>query len=1173
MNKQVQQPFFDPVDSQKPAHEREKEIRTFWKEENIFKKSLAQRKDCEKYSFFDGPPFATGTPHYGHLVASAIKDVIPRYWTMRGKYVERRWGWDCHGLPIENIVEKELGSKSKKDIEQLGIETFNARCRENVFGYVSQWEEVIESFGRWADMDDPYRTMDPEYMESVWWVFGELWKKGYVYEGYRSMHICPRCETTLSQSEVAEGYMDIKDLSATVRFELEEEPETFVLTWTTTPWTLLGNVALAVGKDIPYCRVHIQTCGNQSFIVAKDRLSEVFSDTEYTVVEEFLGEKLLGKSYHPVFSFVRENFEWEQKENGWKLYHGDFVTTDEGTGVVHIAPAFGEDDMQLGRNHKLPFIQHVGKDGHILEGYGEFSGHDLKLRAKDNPKEVREIDIIVLKALQKSGAYFSHKKYEHSYPHCWRCDTALLNYATSSWFVRVEAMKEQCLLSAQDIRWVPEHIKEGRFGNWLSGSRDWSVSRQRFWASVMPIWKCLSCEKTKVVSSVMDIASELGGVNRLYLTRHGQALSNVEMFLDSSGDSRNKLTERGKEQALLAGEELALKPIDVIIASPLLRAKQTAEIIADMYQKATGKRVSVLEDTRLRETNFGVFEGKSVQSLRSLYRDVTQQGINNDNLETFEDLLDRARSFVKTINEQYSGKTIVVVGHQDSLLALDTVLGEKETLPNHRLWHGQNAEIRSVFSKKVDLHRPYIDDVILECECKGKMKRIEDVLDTWFDSGSMPYAQLHYPFENEKKFQQTFPADFIAEGVDQTRAWFYYLHVLAMGITQNRAFSNVIVNGIVLAEDGKKMSKKLKNYPDPQVIIQKYGADTLRMYLLGSPVVIAENLNFSEKDMSEIARGMFRMLRNTYAFFVMYANVDGFQSEGLKNNGKKMPNVLDRWLLSKFWVLVEKVNDAMESYELARATRYFAPFVDDLSNWYIRRSRKRFWKSENDEDKKDAYETLYFVLVEFSKLLAPFAPFIAEEMYRNLTKKESVHLEEYPQAKEGSVDEDCIRDMELIRGYISKGLQKRAQFGIEVRRPLLSVTFPIRITSKQYKKIICEELNVKKVLHYKEKRQDFEVELDTNITLELKREGLARNIIRGIQEMRNQAGYDVENRIQLGYVGAEEIFQEFGENMIMRETLAEKLIQGRLKNADCERVFPVNGGEVLVTIKRIVKKK
>ncbi|QQS61609.1 MAG: class I tRNA ligase family protein [Candidatus Moraniibacteriota bacterium] len=1162
-----QKPLFSLVDSRKSVLSREKEVQKYWKENNIFKKTIAHRRENERYSFFDGPPFATGTPHYGHLVASVIKDTIPRYWTMRGKYVERRWGWDCHGLPIENIVEKELGSKSKKDIEQLGIEAFNARCRDNVFKYVSEWEKIIDLFGRWADMDDPYRTMDPEYMESVWWVFGELWKKGYIYEGYRSMHICPRCETTLSQSEVAEGYLDIKDLSVTVKFELEDEPQTYILAWTTTPWTILGNVALAVGKDIEYCRVQIKAFDGETFIIAKNRLSQVLGGFEYEMKEEFFGEKLLGKSYRPIFPF--SNTELKNKENGWKIYHADFVTTDEGAGVVHIAPAFGEDDMNIGKTNNLPFVQHVGKDGIILDGFGEFSGQDIKLRAKGNPKDVREIDIFFLKALQKSGGYFSHAKYEHSYPHCWRCDTALLNYATGSWFVAVEKIKEKCLTNAQDIHWVPEHIKEGRFGNWLSGARDWSISRQRFWASVMPIWKCEDCSKTRVISSVMEIASELGGVNRLYLVRHAQALSNVELFLDSQGDPKNTLTQNGIQQVEEAGKELSTKFVDIIITSPLTRARQTAEIIATIGEKEVS---DIIEDDRLRETSFGVFEGKKVQDIRKKYPNVSSQKENTDQVETFEDILKRARLLIKDINAKYSGKTIVLVGHQDSLLAIEAILSNKEDLSEQKLWHAQNAQIRSIFSKKVDIHRPYIDEVTLPCECGGKMNRIPDVLDTWFDSGSMPYAQLHYPFENEKKFQETFPADFIAEGVDQTRAWFYYLHVLASGIEEKRAFSHVIVNGIVLAQDGKKMSKKLKNYPDPSGIIEKYGADTLRMYLLGSPVVMAENLNFSEKDIAEIFRGMFRMLQNTYAFFTMYANVDGFlpQDISITPVTKKKKHVLDRWLLSKFWVLTKKVNEAMELYELARATRYFAPFVDDLSNWYIRRSRKRFWKSENDADKKEAYETLYYVLVEFSKLLAPFAPFISEEIYRNLTKKESVHLEDYPQTKDENIDEEVLQNMDLAREYISKGLQKRAEAGIEVRRPLASVTLPVIISSSQYKKIIKEELNVKKVI-CKEDEKCFDVELDTNITPELKLEGLARTIIRVIQEMRNQAKYDVENRIHLGYVGAEEVFSLFGASLIAKETLAKEVISGRIENADAEKEITVNDWTVILTIKKVEK--
>jgi len=770
----------------------EEEILKFWEENKTFEKSLENRKDAKHYVFYDGPPFATGTPHYGHIVGSVMKDVVPRYWTMKGRLVERKWGWDCHGLPIENIAEKELGIKQKKEIVEMGVEKFNEFCRSKVLSYVSEWEKVIGRLGRWADMKNSYKTMDLPYMESVWYVFKELWDKGLIYEGYRSMHVCTRCETTLSQQEVSEGYKDIKDLSAIAKFELVDEPGTFILAWTTTPWTLLGNVALAVGAEIDYVKVKTE---DGIFIVAKNLLEEVLKEKPFEILGELKGADLVGKKYKPLFDYyVGKGV--QNEENGWQIYAGDFVTTEEGTGVVHIAPAFGEDDFQLSQKYNLPFVQHVGIDGIIKQEAGEFAGIDLRPRAKNKPEEIREADLVVVKKL--GDKIFRSEKYTHSYPHCWRCDTALINYATSSWFVAVTKVKDRALELAKDINWTPKNIKEGRFGKWLEGARDWSISRQRFWASVMPIWKCEKCSEMEVFGSIAS------------------------------------LEERS---------------------------------------------------------------------------------------------------------------------------------GEKVT----------------------DLHKHVVDKIKFKCnKCDGEMSRVPDVLDTWFDSGSMPYAQMHYPFENKEKFEANFPAEFIAEGQDQTRAWFYYLHVLGTALKEKPAFKNVIVNGIVVGTDGKKLAKRLKNYPDPMAMFDKYGADAMRVYLMSSPVVAAENLEFKESDAADLMRGMFRMLWNSYSFFVLYADIDKW-TPNTTNQKLQTTNLLDKWIVSELQVVIREYNKHMEAYELNNAVRLFPKFIDNLSNWYIRRSRKRFWKSEDDGDKEEAYQTLHYVLVELSKVMAPFAPFMSEEIFKNLT--------------------------------------------------------------------------------------------------------------------------------------------------------------------------------------------
>lgn len=1005
--------MFKKVETQVSFPKMEEATLKYWETENIFEKSVSKRAGKPRYSFNDGPPFATGTPHYGHIVASVIKDAVPRYWTMRGFQVERKWGWDCHGLPIENIAEKALGIKHKKDIEALGVAKFNDFCRSTVMEYAAEWEKVMPRIGRWADMQHAYKTMDKEYMESVWWVFKTLWDKGLIYESYRSMHICPRCETTLSQQEVSDNYIEVKDLSVVAKFELVDEPGTYVLAWTTTPWTLPGNVALAVGRDIEYVKVKFENheeheeyssdysvhkkkiIKNGTYIFAKKRyleFNELFDPTGFT---EFLngtiqiegisnvegvirGKDLVEKRYKPLFESYSKDTTLENHANGWKIYAADFVTTEEGTGVVHIAPAFGEDDMELGKKESLPFIQHVRMDGTIKEEVKEFAGTDISPRAKGKVSEIREVDLSIVKYLTGKGLVFSSDKYLHSYPHCWRCDTPLLNYATSSWFVAVTKIKEKSLDLAKQIRWSPEHMKEGRFGKWLSGARDWSISRQRYWASVMPIWKC-TCGELRVFGSVAEL------------------------------------------------------------------------------ERASGKKVD-------------------------------------------------------------------------------------------------------------DLHKHIVDEIGVPCEkCGEVMRRVPDVLDTWFDSGSMPYAQEHFPFENEEHFKSGFPADFIAEGVDQTRAWFYYQHILGTAVRESLAFKNVIVNGIVLAEDGKKMSKRLKNYPDPLEVVERHGADALRLYLLSSPIVAGENLNFSERDLSEMSRNVFRMLWNSYSFFMMYAAIDEWTP---KEHADSLMNPLDRWMLSELQVLIRNVDQAMEAYELSRATRLFAPFIDQLSNWYIRRSRERFWKNESDDDKEQAYQTLYDVLVTLSKLMAPFTPFLAEELYRNLTGEVSVHLADWPVADETLVEETLNEDMQLARFIVTVGLQTRAENKIKVRQPLQSVT--ARPIAQELQEIIKEELNVKEYIESddEETYRGFSNILDLTLTPALRLEGEMNEINRAIQEGRKKAGFNVEDRIVLGYQGKGKVLEKF-QDEIARKVLATSIVAGELSDAEYSETVSIENESFIFQLKRV----
>jgi len=888
---------------------REEEILDFWNENKIFEKSVekpAGNKNPKEFTFYDGPPFATGLPHYGHLLQSFVKDAVPRYKTMRGYRVKRQWGWDCHGLPIENLIEKELNLSGRDDIIQYGVKKFNDACRAKIFEYADEWGKIVPRIGRWADMENAYKTMDTSYMESEWWAFKQLFDKGFIYESHRTMHICPRCETTLSQSEVSEGYKDIKDLSVTAKFELASESNTYILAWTTTPWTLPGNVALAVGKDIEYVKVQYE---NANYIVAKKLVEKVFENKEYEIIEEFTGSNLVGKKYKPLFNYYSDNAELENKENGWKIYAANFVTTEDGTGVVHIAAAFGEDDMALGKKENLPFVQHVDMSGHFKPEVVDFKGLNVKPKG-----DHMSTDIEIIKWLAHNGKLFEKKKYEHSYPHCWRCHTPLLNYATGSWFVSVEKMKDDLINYAKDINWSPKHIKEGRWGKWLEGARDWSISRNRFWANTMPIWQCTECEAQDVLGSIAELKEKSG-------------------------------------------------------------------------------------------------------------------------------------------------------------------------------------------TKVTDLHKDVVDEVKWNCEeqnCNGEMMRIPDVLDTWFNSGSVPYASLHYPFENEEKFNRRLPVDFIAEAQDQCRTWFYYQHVLSGGVFGKRAFSNVITTGMVLAEDGKKMSKSLQNYPDPMFMVDKYGADAVRLYILSSQVVRAENLDFSEKGVAELSRKLFGRLVNVYEFYELYKD----SVEHTDSN--KSEHVLDKWIVARTQQLHTEVTEAMEAYELDKASRGFNDFVDDLSTWYVRRSRDRY-KGEDEADKKAALETTRWVLRKFAKMLAPFAPFHADWLWERVRRDvdaESVHLTNW--CTQRDADKNVIEEMAEVRKLVTLALDARKNEGVNVRQPLASVTLRHGELVQELKDIIADELNVKQV--YFKPEMDAEVGLDLEMTPELIEEGKLRDMLREMQKARKNAG-------------------------------------------------------------------
>ncbi|MCA9351485.1 class I tRNA ligase family protein [Patescibacteria group bacterium] len=1100
----------------------EERILAFWQDNDIFQKTLAKPSPKGDFVFYDGPPFATGLPHYGHLLPGTIKDVIPRYKTMRGYHVPRRWGWDCHGLPIENLIEKELDLPTKKHIEDYGIEKFNEAAKATVLRYESEWKNYVPRSGRWVDMENPYMSMQPSYMESVWWVFSQLYKKGLTKEGFKPMHLCPRCETTLANFEVNQGYEDVTDISVTAKFELIDEPGTYLLAWTTTPWTLPGNVALGVGENISYVKV---SCEGNYYLSAKDLLGSVFEGKEYQVIEELKGKDLIGKSYRPIFDYYQQQdprsesgTSLENRENGWKVYAADFVTTEEGTGIVHIAPAFGSDDMNLGKEYNLPFVQHVNKSGAFIDDFAMTAdGQSFKGMLVKKKDDHTSTDIEIIKRLAADGTLFAKKKLVHSYPHCWRCGTPLLNYATTSWYVSVPDLKDRLLENNQGINWVPDHVGEGRFGKWLEGARDWALSRSRFWGTPLPVWQSIDGKETFVPGSIDELLDRVKTSGNTYLgLRHGQAHSNVTGTINADPNIKNGLTEQGlaETKAGLAGLP---KDIDLVFVSPLQRTCETADIIKAEFGLSDDQ---IIVDDRLRERSPGkAWEGKPWHDAHAEEesqdpRDFWNYRLAND-AESIADIYRRTMDFMFNLEENYQGKTILIISHGGILKTIQFAITHRGEQSQARDFYWQqslpkNADILNFDFKAfphnrdymIDLHRPYIDDLQVIGSSGEDLTRVEDVFDVWFDSGSMPYAQAHYPFENKNDFlNKRFPANFIAEGLDQTRGWFYVLSVLGTALFDKIPFKNVVVNGLVLAEDGKKMSKSLKNYPDMNLMLDSVGADALRLFLVNSPLVRGEEHPFSEKVVREVGSKVMGRLRNILNLYQMYkGDVDGYKSEPL--------NVLDMWIISCLGVLEQDVREGLETYELDRATRPIFDFVDDFSTWYIRRSRERF-KGSDIDDKKHALGVTRRVLRDLSKIMAPFAPFIAEEIWQEVrvdNMEESVHLSEWP---EPIVFEDhIIKTMAQVRSLISEGLQLRSDAGIKVRQPLGRFTAPIAGIDADYLDLVRDELNVKEV-------SDGDLAIDMTITDELRSEGQAREFLRQVQDLRKKSGLDLQDMVKL----------------------------------------------------------
>jgi len=1125
---------------------REEEILAFWNKEKIFEQSVAKPAPKGEYIFYDGPPFANGLPHYGHLLQSAIKDAIPRYRTMAGYRVPRVWGWDCHGLPVENLVEKELGLKNKHDIEQYGIEKFNTAARRSIMKDVSDWKRIIPRLGRWADMEADYKTMDPTYTESVWWAFKNLYDKGLVYEGFKSLHYCPHCGTTLSNFEVAQGYKDIDDIAVTVKLPLIDEPGTSLLIWTTTAWTLPGNTAAAVNPDAVYVKVKV---GEEFFIVAKE-FSKSFPQE---VSSEFLGKELVGKKYLPPFDYFYKEAQVPtrkavgiptkasgHKTHAWKVYAAPFVTMDSGTGIVHLAPAFGAEDLELAQKEKIPLIHHVTDEGKFVATVRDFAG--LAVKPKGNPRETDE-KVVVL--LQERGLLFGQEKIKHSYPHCWRCDTPLLNWAATSWFVKVSGLKSKLLKENAKVSWVPEHVGTGRFHNGLATAPDWAISRSRYWGAPLPVWRNTKTKEIKVAGSVDDLlAMTRRSGNTYFVMRHGEATNLTDQIIDSGVGAPRPLTAQGREEVVATAQLLKNKNIDIIFTSPVARTHETALLV----QKELGLPTQALAvDDRLHEMGYGALDGATIEEWHHYYKTNSETFTKAPaGGETYTDIRKRVGEFLFELEQSYSGKTILLVTHDAPAWLLGAVAerrSNKDIEPEAHITSFAPAEAKEITftpyphnpDYELDLHRPYIDEVDA-----GEWKRIPDVFDCWFESGSMPFAGNHYPF-NKKQKKNTFdpkrwfglgskgyPADFIAEALDQTRGWFYSLIVLGTALFNRSPYKNVITTGLILASDGQKMSKSLKNYPDPMYIVEKYGADALRYYLLSSSLMRAEDLRFQEKGVDEVSKKLLMRLDNVRSFYEMYA-----EAQQKRETFSAPKHVLDRWILARLGELVRDTTAGFEKYELDVASRPLAGFIDDLSTWYLRRSRDRF--KEEGEDKEAALATLRFVFTTVAHVMAPIMPFFAEDLYQKVKEAgdvESVHLSAWPAA--GEIDEQLLKDMAEVRKYVVLALSLREQNNVKLRQPLSHLEIREKF-SPELERILADEVNVEEI-RVNTELNPYSIGMSFKLTPELKEKGMLREWVRAIQGWRKEQNFSVADRPGLLIVGPDAQFIRAHREALMQAT-------------------------------------
>jgi isoleucyl-tRNA synthetase len=1160
----------------------EEKILRFWKKNRIFEKSIEKRKDSPDFVFFEGPPTVNAEPGVHHVLSRVFKDIICRYKTMRGFKVERKAGWDTHGLPVELEIEKKLGLKTKKDIEKYGISKFNKKCRALTDFYIRKWEKLTERIGFWLDLKNPYITYRPDYIETLWWILKQAYQKGLLYEDYKVVPYCPRCGTSLSSHEVALGYERIKEPSIYIKFKIpntkSQIPNTYLLVWTTTPWTLPGNVAIAVNPNFDYVKLK---SGNEIFILAKERIKP--ANLEGEILEEFKGEKILGLEYEPLYPQpLTEN----QGATIYKVLPADFVSLEEGTGLVHIAPAFGEEDMDLikdqnakikNQKDKFPILMTVDLEGKMVTPSYKWNGMFVK-----------EANPLIIEDLKNRNLLFREEIYEHDYPFCWRCHSPLLYYAKKSWFLKMSALKERLIENNKKINWIPEYLKEGRFGEWLREVKDWALSRERYWGTPLPIWKCQKCQNLEVIGSIKDLISKKSSNNVYYIFRHGHSLRQERKIASCWPEKKPlSLTKKGKEEVKKAASELKKEKIDLIFSSDLKRAKQTAEILAKEL------KAKVIFDKRLREYNVGIFNGKD-PSLSWQYIEKKKDPLfaKVPKGESLVDVRKRMYSFLKDTERKFKGKKILIVSHELPLTILEGTLkglSLKEILNKRKSGEFKTlktAQWRKIEFKnlplnergEIDFHRPFVDQVFFFCpKCQGEMKRVSEVIDCWFDSGAMPFAQAHWPFFEIPNFKppKLFPADYISEAIDQTRGWFYTLHAISSLLGFGPAFKNVISLGHVLDEKGEKMSKSKGNVVNPWSIIEKYGADSLRWYFftINQPW---DSKFFSEKDVAESLRKFVLTFWNCFSFFETYVP----KKLRIINEESKIPNnVLDRWIVSRLNRLIFKTTAFLEKYDVTNAARSIEDFViNDLSLWYIRRSRKRFQKPQSEEELKEASKVLGFVLLNLSKLTAPFIPFLSEYIFQRSTfifhRSESVHLEGWPLAKKELINEELEMKMEKVREIVALALAERKKAKIKVRQPLALLKIKDQKSKikddKELLELIKEEVNVKEIIF--DEKIESEIELDTKITPELKEEGILREIIRNLQEMRKEAKYKPKDLILISIFSTPKLKEILMKNKekILEETKA-KALKEEIKQPKIKKEVEIEGEKLILAIKKVKK--